>query len=69
MGNQLTTSNREMTLNGGGQPLKDDSCCLVEHRSRGAWRRARRPGQWSRKGMTVSGQGGNNSDGESLDIQ
>ena len=34
--NQLTTSNREMTLHGGGQPLKDDSCCLVEHRSRGS---------------------------------
>ena len=24
--NQLTTSNREMTLHGGGKPLKDDSC-------------------------------------------
>ena len=34
--NQLMTSNREMTLHGGGQPLKDDSCCLVEHRSRGS---------------------------------
>ena len=30
------TSNRVMTLSGGEKPLKDDSRCLVEHRSRGS---------------------------------